>query len=80
MQHLHYRCGVLSREAISEERSEPMEPNYLVIEDLVQQARQQRSRDLGLMISAGWNWCMRLLRAAHDANRPQTALWRVLPP
>ena len=57
-----------------------MEPNYLVIEDLVQQARQQRSRDLGLMISAGWNWCMRLLRAAHDANRPQTALWRVLPP
>lgn len=57
-----------------------MEPNYLAIEDLVQQARQQRSQDLGLMISAGWNWCMKLLRGNPDAKRPQTALWRVLPP
>ena len=80
MQHLHYRCGVLSKEANSKERSEPMEPNYLVIEDLVRQARQQRSQDLGLMISAGWNWCMKLFRSIHNTKRPQTALWRVLPP
>jgi len=80
MQHLHYRCGVLSKEANSKERSEPMESNYLVIEDLVRQARQQRSQDLGLMISAGCNWCIKLLCGNHDAKRPQTALWRVLPP
>jgi|GEM_PF-1088287 len=57
-----------------------MESNYLVIEDLVRQARQQRSQDLGLMISAGCNWCIKLLCGNHDAKRPQTALWRVLPP
>ncbi len=57
-----------------------MEPNYLDIEGLVQQARQQRSQDLGLMICAGWNWCIRQLRASRDANRPLTATWRVLPP
>jgi hypothetical protein len=57
-----------------------MEPNYLRIESLVQQARQQRSQDLGLMISAGWNWCNRQLRASRASKRPQTAIWRVLPP
>jgi hypothetical protein len=57
-----------------------MEPNYLDIEDLVQQARRQRSQELGLMLSAGWNWCLCLLRGSGDAKRPLTASWRVLPP
>jgi hypothetical protein len=64
----------------SKERSLSMESNYLVIEDLVQTARKQRSEHLGVLISAGLEQCYRLFSAILANNRPQTATWRVLPP
>ncbi len=57
-----------------------MEPNYLVIENVVQTARKQRSEHLGVLISAGLEQCYRLFSAILANNRPQTATWRVLPP
>ena len=57
-----------------------MESNYLVIEDLVQTARKQRSEHLGVLISAGLERCSRWFSAILANNRPQTAAWRVLPP
>ena len=64
----------------SKERSLSMEPNYLVIENVVQTARPQRSEHLGVLISAGLEQCYRLFSAILANNRPQTATWRVLPP
>ncbi len=57
-----------------------MERNYLDIEDLVRQARQQRSQELGNLISTAWHQCIQLLRGKRNANHPQTVLWRLLPP
>jgi len=57
-----------------------MEPNYLDIEALVQQARQQRNQALGELITVAWNKCKKLLGSDPYAARPGSALWRVLPP
>jgi hypothetical protein len=57
-----------------------MEPNYLSIEVLVQQARQQRSQALGELFSAGWNRCKKLFGAEPHAGQPGSVVWRILPP
>jgi hypothetical protein len=54
-----------------------MEPDYLAIDKIIQVARQHRSEQLGVLISAGLTWCTALL---NRVIRPQTSLWRVLPP
>jgi hypothetical protein len=57
-----------------------MEPNYLAIEVLVQQARQQRSQALGELFSAGWNRFMKLFSGSPQALQPGKVVWRILPP
>ena len=57
-----------------------MEANYLVIESAIQAARRQRSEHLGVLISAGLSQIYRLVSTTFANNRPQTAVWRVLPP
>jgi hypothetical protein len=64
----------------SKERSSSMEPDFLAIENVIHAARHQRSEHLGVLISAGLNWCQRLFSAIFTSNQPQTATWRVLPP
>jgi hypothetical protein len=54
-----------------------MEANYLDIEVLVQQARQQRSQAVGEMLAAGWKKCKELFSANAIG---QTIVWRTLPP
>ena len=51
----------------SKERSDIMEPNYLDIEALVQQARKQRSLALGEAIFAGWSRCKKLFIGRRNA-------------
>ena len=64
----------------SKERSSSMEPDFLAIENVIHAARHQRSEQLGVLICAGLNWCQGLFSATFHANRPQAAVWRVLPP
>ena len=54
-----------------------MEANYLDIEVLVQQARQQRSQAVGEMLAAGWNKCKEFFSTQ---GMGQTVVWRTLPP
>jgi len=80
LQHLHYRSDAPSKEALFKGKIRNMEPNYLDIEALVQQARQQRNQALGELITVAWNKCKKLLGSDPYAARPGSALWRVLPP
>ena len=57
-----------------------MEPNYLDIEALVQQARKQRNQALGELITAAWNKCKKLLSSDPYAAHEGTMVRRVLPP
>jgi len=57
-----------------------MEPNYLDIEALVQNARQQRNQILGELLSAGWRKFSRLFSGDPHAGHHGAVLWRVLPP
>jgi len=57
-----------------------MEPNYLDIEALVQNARQQRNQILGELLSAGWRKFSRLFSGEPHAGHHGAVLWRVLPP
>jgi hypothetical protein len=54
-----------------------MESNYLDIEALVQQARQQRSQAVGEMLASGWEKCKKLFRTPATG---QAVVWRMLPP
>lgn len=64
------------KERASKERSDTMEANYLDIEALVQQARQQRSQAVGNMLSAGWEKCRKLFSARLTGR---AIVWRILP-